>query len=53
MSLQCKLCGRRIPDRSGERSCECGWRLDARCHDNHHGFCPSHGDDRWVGALER
>ncbi|MFC7046432.1 hypothetical protein ACFQH6_14375 [Halobacteriaceae archaeon GCM10025711] len=49
---RCKLCERRIDDRAYEVWCECGWHMDPRCTENHHAWCPSHGEDAWVGALE-
>ena len=49
---RCKLCERRIDDPAYEVWCECGWHMDPRCTENHHAWCPSHGVDAWVGALE-
>ncbi|WP_276255392.1 hypothetical protein [Halomontanus rarus] len=52
MGARCKLCQRQI-DRAGHQvRCECGWVMDEWCDENHHSWCPKHGDDRWVGAVE-
>lgn len=52
MKVRCTLCRRTIPDRSLQRVCECGWCMDPNCQRNHESFCPVHGEDRWIGAVE-
>jgi hypothetical protein len=52
MPVRCKLCQGLITDRSRAATCECGWRLDDGCREGHDGWCPRHGEERWVGAVE-
>ena len=52
MPVRCKLCQRRIEESNYQVQCECGWVMDTWCNENHHSWCPKHGEDRWVGAVE-
>ena len=52
MGGRCRLCRRWTNEKSQLDWCECGWQMDARCAGNHHEWCPVHGEDRWLGAVE-
>ncbi|WP_254764515.1 hypothetical protein [Natrinema marinum] len=52
METKCTLCRHTIPDRSLQRWCACGWCMDPNCDRNHRSFCPVHGSERWIGAVE-
>jgi len=51
MATRCTLC-RRLVDRSQDADCRCGWCLDPNCARNHREFCPTDGQDKWIGAVE-
>ncbi|WP_290817902.1 hypothetical protein [Halovivax sp.] len=51
MKTTCPLCERRFaPERRSW--CACGCAMDPRCKDNHELWCPAHGTERWLGAVE-
>ena len=51
MQKRCPLCVRRFDPRA--RSwCSCGEAMDPRCKDAHELWCPHHGRERWLGAVE-
>ncbi|WP_154658612.1 hypothetical protein [Halopiger djelfimassiliensis] len=52
MHARCPLCGRTIPN-DRQHWCECGKTMDPGCFDAHGTWCSVHGDDAWIGALER
>ena len=52
MKTNCPLCRRSIPG-SHQQWCECGQVMDPRCFDAHGPWCSVHGDEAWIGALER
>jgi len=52
MKTNCPLCRRRVPG-VHQQWCECGQAMDRRCYDAHDSWCSVHGEDRWIGALER
>lgn len=53
MPARCKLCHRPITDTTNQIHCECGWIMDKTCNDGHHDWCPKHGTEGWIGAVER
>jgi len=52
MARMCKLCRDRFTRNGRGTVCECGWRLDDPCADDHSEFCPSDGRDDWIGVTE-
>ncbi|WP_164974630.1 hypothetical protein [Halegenticoccus tardaugens] len=52
MAVRCKLCRRTMATREVQHYCNCGWTMDHRCAEAHVHWCPRHGEDAWVGAVE-